>query len=57
MKCPYLLDYTLVQQTHHDYDEDKETQQTTVEIYRTLPSECARENCGAWHNGHCTYKN
>lgn len=57
MKCPYAVDRRTVAQTTYEHDEDGVlTFQQIVENNTASFVECLREECGAWQDGRCQYR-
>lgn len=58
MKCPYAVHRKTVTQTKIEYDEDgKQDSWTEVQNNTAAFVECQKDNCGAWYDGRCHYKN
>lgn len=56
MICPYICHVDQIQQTLYTRDEDgAETMSTVVLHEAKIPMTCAKEDCGAWHDGRCAY--
>ena len=58
MRCPYACksktEYETWQQTYNE--EGNPATCKTVRQYTFEPEECVKEDCGAWYDGHCHYK-
>lgn len=57
MKCPYTTDTEQVNQTNYEYDDDGKTifyEHKMVEHQTYI--ECLKEECGAYNDGRCRYK-
>jgi hypothetical protein len=57
MKCPYnRKTETHVQQwTQRPNESGQITKGVTIDNWTYEMADCEKENCGAWHNGHCCY--
>lgn len=57
MRCPYACktktEYETWDQT---YDDEKPVKCETVRQYVFEWEECRKEDCGAWYDGRCHYK-
>lgn len=54
--CPYRLKVEQVTQTAREYDEIKEIVTNYKLIERQEMMECPKEECAAWQDGKCKYK-
>lgn len=57
MKCPYFYNIKQVTTVKYVYDvEGRETNRETLFGEEQHPTECPKEECGAWRDGGCYYK-
>lgn len=57
MFCPYAVDTVTATQTTLEYDDNgNQTVANTVEKRKNRFLACAKEECGAWHDGRCHYR-
>ncbi len=57
MKCPYAV--TRVIRTHMDAEYNEQgcqTEYTEMQMNKAEFVDCAENECGAWKNGKCCYK-
>lgn len=59
MKCPYAKDHQISTKCSIEYDEEKTIQTSWEQIEIDIISfgDCLEENCGAFQDGKCNYKN
>lgn len=57
MKCPYVIHRQTVIQTNTEYNQEGQ-QDNWIEVQNNTAefAECQKENCGAWRDGRCHYK-
>lgn len=58
MKCPYVLNRTIVTQCTIEYDDEseKQTSWTEMQNQKVQFSDCLLNDCGAYSDGRCYYK-
>ncbi len=57
MKCPYAVSKILFIKTGMEYNtEGNQTSYTEYQKNAAYFLKCEQENCGAWHDGRCHYK-
>lgn len=57
MTCPYAVNRTVSIQTKFEYDDDgRQTFQQSIEAHNAKFLLCVREECGAWRDGRCQYR-
>ena len=56
MICPYICHVIQTNQNRYEYDEEgRNTFHEHILAEQKVPLTCAREDCGAWRDGRCTY--
>jgi hypothetical protein len=57
MKCPYIQKQITLEKCTQEFDDSQcRTEITTKTIKNIELPDCLKENCGAWQNGHCNFK-
>ena len=57
MKCPYIVDMTIITQLSYDRNEAGETDLVqSIETQTNNPIDCLGCECAAWDDGRCKYK-
>ena len=56
MICPYIGHVIQTNQNRYEYDEEgRNTFHEHILAEQKVSLTCAREDCGAWRDGRCTY--
>ena len=53
MICPYIPPGSVIV---YQKKTDEEAEENYVEITKQVPHKCPQEECAAWHDGRCHYK-
>ena len=57
MICPYICHVIQTNQNCYEYDEyGRNTLHEHILAEQKVPLTCAKQDCGAWHDGRCAYE-
>lgn len=57
MKCPYNIKIEQINQNTYEYNQDSNVEVHSHKLLENrIFTECYKEECGAWQDGKCRYK-
>ena len=57
MKCPYNITVSTMQARSYVFEDGQLISEKLIENQKQLPSVCLQQECAAFQNGKCCYKN